>query len=186
MDKATSWALSGWGFWIAVGAFLAYKLLDSQRQAAHQHRRERDAQAAELRRLRERYPEIASNGTTEGPSLSQLKQHDATVLEAEAKASRRRAYADKLEACASASEMRQIAHEFGDTTINRRAVLRRSNWQCGICGKGIRKSFAWDPDDERCGTVDHIRPISKGGEHEWHNVQASHWGCNKSKGNRWP
>ena len=162
---------------MAVCAFIVYKLLDSQRQ----HRRERDAQAAELRRLRERYPEIASNGTA-----GDLKQHHATVLEVEAKASRQRAYADQIEACASASEMRKVAHEFGDTTINRRGVLRRSNWQCGICGKGIRRSFAWDPDDDRCGTVDHIRPISKGGEHEWHNVQASHWGCNKSKGNRWP
>lgn len=186
MDEATLSTLWGFGFWIAVGTFLAYKAWDSQRQATERERRQREADASELRRLRERYPEIRSSNANETLELAQLRRHDGTVRAAEAKAERRQAHAQAISACSSAREMRELAHAYGDSTINRREVLRRSNWQCGICGKGIRRSFAWDPNDDRCGTVDHIRPITKGGEHEWHNVQAAHWGCNQAKGNRWP
>lgn len=33
-------------------------------------------------------------------------------------------------------------------------------------------------------SIDHIRPLSKGGTHTWDNVQLAHLKCNIKKGNR--
>jgi 5-methylcytosine-specific restriction endonuclease McrA len=33
-------------------------------------------------------------------------------------------------------------------------------------------------------SIDHVRPISKGGSHTWDNVMLAHKGCNSKKGNR--
>lgn len=46
---------------------------------------------------------------------------------------------------------------------------------CGICGKPIK-------DMREC-TIDHIRPVSKGGLTTIDNCQLAHPWCNKKKGN---
>lgn len=51
------------------------------------------------------------------------------------------------------------------------------NWEskiCGLCSKPIDGDFH----------IDHIMPISLGGEHSAENVQLAHPKCNMSKGNR--
>ncbi len=54
--------------------------------------------------------------------------------------------------------------------VTRRNVLARDKGKCGYCGK-------------QATTVDHIRPRSKGGRHQWENVVASCLPCNAKKDN---
>lgn len=51
-------------------------------------------------------------------------------------------------------------------------VLERDDGVCGICGGDV------DPFDFH---VDHIVPLSRGGEHSYANVQAAHPACNIRK-----
>ena len=49
---------------------------------------------------------------------------------------------------------------------------------CGICGRPIL--------DRRDATVDHIVPISQGGDDSWENVQLAHNACNHNAGSKLP
>jgi len=66
--------------------------------------------------------------------------------------------------------------------INRKDVFERDNYICQICKQptlpNVESSHSLFP------TVDHIIPLSKGGTHEYSNVQCAHLGCNSSKGNK--
>jgi 5-methylcytosine-specific restriction endonuclease McrA len=59
----------------------------------------------------------------------------------------------------------------GPASPTRRAVLARDNHRCAYCGSGAD-------------TVDHVRPRSRGGRHEWTNVVAACSGCNHRKADR--
>ena len=50
-------------------------------------------------------------------------------------------------------------------------VLRRGNGRCGICTLPIAGKFE----------VDHKRPLARGGEHSYANVQPAHPPCNRRK-----
>jgi 5-methylcytosine-specific restriction endonuclease McrA len=56
-------------------------------------------------------------------------------------------------------------------------VLERDDGMCGICGEDV------DPTEFH---VDHIWPLSRGGEHSYANVQAAHPLCNIRKNGRVP
>lgn len=61
-------------------------------------------------------------------------------------------------------------------------IFNRDGWVCGICGKGI------DPlikgRQSGAASLDHIVPVSFGGDDTPENVQAAHFGCNSGKCNR--
>lgn len=61
-------------------------------------------------------------------------------------------------------------------------VLARDAWMCGLCSEPIPRDAVWP--DRLTASLDHVIPLSRGGEHSMGNVQASHLGCNSSKGNR--
>lgn len=61
-------------------------------------------------------------------------------------------------------------------------VFERDGWMCGLCGVAIDKSLP-HPDPWSV-SLDHVVPLSKGGQHSLGNVQAAHLTCNLSKGNR--
>jgi 5-methylcytosine-specific restriction endonuclease McrA len=63
-------------------------------------------------------------------------------------------------------------------------IFERDGWRCGICGERIDKTVVHP--DRRSASLDHVVPLSKGGEHSRANVQAAHLGCNSTKGNRCP
>lgn len=64
------------------------------------------------------------------------------------------------------------------------AVFVRDRWKCHICGRKTHKVFRFD--DQKSATVDHHPiPLSKGGDHDWHNVRCACFGCNSAKGNKW-
>lgn len=66
--------------------------------------------------------------------------------------------------------------------INRIKVYNRDGWRCGICRKPIdRRLKAPNP---MSASLDHIQPMSHGGDHTYINVQASHHICNALKSNR--
>lgn len=55
-------------------------------------------------------------------------------------------------------------------------------WACGLCNLPIDEELAWP--DVMSGSVDHIVPVTKGGDDEPGNLQLAHLGCNIRKGNR--
>ena len=61
-------------------------------------------------------------------------------------------------------------------------VMERDGWMCGICGERIPKSAKYP--DPLSPSLDHIVPLSSGGEHSMKNVQAAHFLCNSRKKDR--
>jgi hypothetical protein len=61
-------------------------------------------------------------------------------------------------------------------------VFERDGWRCGLCRKRIGRSYSYP--HPRSASIDHIVPLSRGGEDIARNVQAAHLACNLDKGNR--
>lgn len=75
---------------------------------------------------------------------------------------------------------RKAAAAFED--FDRREVFIRDGWRCGICkGKVDAKLSAPHP---MSASLDHIVPLSRGGDHTRANTQLAHLRCNIAKGNR--
>ena len=58
-------------------------------------------------------------------------------------------------------------------------IFNRDRWTCQLCGEKINKRLKWP--NPRSKSLDHIMPLSKGGNDSPTNVQASHLRCNMSK-----
>lgn len=82
--------------------------------------------------------------------------------------------------CAACS--RQGAITQGDRGIGPVPVCVRDGWRCGLCRRRIGKTYRYP--HPRSASVDHIVPLSEGGEHRWTNVQAAHLRCNLLKRTR--
>lgn len=65
----------------------------------------------------------------------------------------------------------------------RQAIFERDGWVCGICDQPINPGLVGQvhPDAP---SIDHIVPLSRGGDDTPANVQASHFGCNAGKCDR--
>lgn len=61
-------------------------------------------------------------------------------------------------------------------------VYERDQWICGICNEPVMQGTAWP--DPLSPSLDHIRPLARGGHHVYENVQLAHLRCNVSKGAR--
>ncbi|MFH0911519.1 MAG: HNH endonuclease [Planctomycetota bacterium] len=61
--------------------------------------------------------------------------------------------------------------------FNRRNVMTRDNHTCQYCGRKLT---------DREITLEHVRPVSRGGDHTWENVVLACPMCNKRKGDRTP
>lgn len=82
--------------------------------------------------------------------------------------------------------IRHRANHFGcvfDSSVTLKKLIERNGLRCEICG-GIcdQNDHTWS---EYFGpmspTIDHIKPLSKGGSHTWDNVQVAHAICNSRK-----
>lgn len=72
-----------------------------------------------------------------------------------------------------------------DESITLDAVITKYDGICQLCGQKVDKTDIVNGHiRKRYPTVDHITPLSKGGEHTWDNVQLAHMGCNAGKCNR--
>ena len=70
-----------------------------------------------------------------------------------------------------------------DPTVTLERLIKRDGLRCAICGELCDKNDKrWN---SRFGpmypTIDHIKPMSKGGGHVWSNVQVAHSICNTIK-----
>ncbi|MGW3427928.1 HNH endonuclease [Streptomyces melanosporofaciens] len=58
-------------------------------------------------------------------------------------------------------------------------VYERDQWTCGLCRQPVDPGLAWP--HPMSASVDHIVPLSRGGEHSMGNVQCAHLSCNARK-----
>ena len=64
-------------------------------------------------------------------------------------------------------------------TIDRRKVYAKDNYICQLCNQPTDPSaHHWDNNYP---SIDHIKPLAKGGNHTYDNVQTAHRGCNSRK-----
>lgn len=74
-----------------------------------------------------------------------------------------------------------------DRSITLERLFEKSNGECALCGGKCNWADHFIKDNgafvagATYPTIDHIRPISKGGLHEWKNVQLAHFSCNSKK-----
>ena len=86
--------------------------------------------------------------------------------------------------------IRKIASIIVDKDITVESLYEISNGKCALCGGDCNWGDHVIRDDgtfvvgAMYPSIDHIKPISKGGLHEWSNVQLAHFACNSKKGNR--
>ena len=67
--------------------------------------------------------------------------------------------------------------------VSYKTIYDRDGGNCQICGKKVSIRYKWP--NLLAGSMDHIVPLSKGGEHVESNIQLAHLGCNLSKNNRY-
>lgn len=69
-------------------------------------------------------------------------------------------------------------------TVKPSEVFERDGWRCHVCRRRTHKVFS--VHDPRSATIDHHPiPLSKGGDHDWHNVRCCCFECNSLKGAKW-
>jgi hypothetical protein len=61
-------------------------------------------------------------------------------------------------------------------------IFERDGWKCGLCHRKVNPKFVWP--HRMSPSLDHIVPISKGGDHVRTNVHLAHLTCNLSKRDR--
>ena len=71
-----------------------------------------------------------------------------------------------------------VAHEarLDDLRVKRSAVFRRDGPRCWLCGGHVRPAHY---NMERCATLDHVIPVSKGGPDDVENLRIAHKFCNE-------
>jgi 5-methylcytosine-specific restriction endonuclease McrA len=62
-------------------------------------------------------------------------------------------------------------------------IFERDGWRCHLCSRPVLKASRFNRDP-MAASLDHIWPLSKGGEHVRENVACSHLGCNLAKNAR--
>ncbi len=73
------------------------------------------------------------------------------------------------------------AERHGDRDIHWSTVGERDGWVCHLCYRPVER-VAGVNGRPRGATVDHLIPVSVGGEHVWRNVALAHRSCNSARG----
>jgi 5-methylcytosine-specific restriction endonuclease McrA len=73
---------------------------------------------------------------------------------------------------AKVKRRRLLAEAEFDSTITLEAVIERDKYTCQLCNEPCSREDA---------SIDHRKPLSKGGNHTWDNIQLAHKRCNSSK-----
>lgn len=61
-------------------------------------------------------------------------------------------------------------------------IFERDKWKCGICGRKVRTDLVYP--HPKSASLDHVVPLSEGGEHSRANTRCAHWDCNVQRNNR--
>jgi len=85
------------------------------------------------------------------------------------------------------SNWRRRCRQYGgyfNPAVKRDAIFERDGYRCHVCKRKLPEKFSHD--NPQSPTVDHHPvPLSKGGDHDWHNVRCCCWECNTRKGSSW-
>lgn len=84
---------------------------------------------------------------------------------------------------AAAHKRRAILLEASVEIVEPGRVFERDKWTCHICKGKVRRSARRKRDPEMA-SLDHLVPLSLGGEHSYANVACSHLRCNLKKHTR--
>lgn len=92
----------------------------------------------------------------------------------------------KITTQGSGGHWKQRATRYGttdfDDTITLKKVIEKYHGICQICGMKVNPFDVENGHIKRMyPTVDHIKPLSKGGSHTWDNIQLAHMCCNAGK-----
>lgn len=159
------------------------------RQREYEKRsREKNREAINARQRKRRAEGKIAVETTEGRRARVLAARDRETLEQrEDRLARQRQYGrDSYARNPGATTIRKGRRRARMKGVERESfhpsqVFDRDDWICQLCYGEIDSTIAvgrWRV------SLDHIIPISKGGPHTMANTQASHLGCNSSKGDR--
>lgn len=74
---------------------------------------------------------------------------------------------------------RALKYGVGHRSYKDSYIFERDGWVCQICGRKINKRLKWPNPLSK--SIDHIIPLSKGGNDAPINVQATHLRCNVGK-----
>lgn len=66
--------------------------------------------------------------------------------------------------------------------VSLKKIMERDNYICQLCNEPVDMSKE-GTSDKLAPSLDHIIPLSKGGEHSYANTQLAHHYCNSCKGN---
>lgn len=80
------------------------------------------------------------------------------------------------------SARRRAAAAASIEKVSRKAVFERDGWTCQICHDPVDRDAAWP--DPKSPSLDHIHPLSKGGDHTYANTQLACLRCNIRKSDR--
>lgn len=74
-----------------------------------------------------------------------------------------------------------------DRGISVQALYKKENGICYLCGQPVdMNDYKMIRGNKVCGgrypSIEHVIPLSKGGEHSWENVRLAHRACNTKKG----
>lgn len=82
-------------------------------------------------------------------------------------------------AAAGSARRRALKRGVNADLISLQSVCRRDGWICGLCGQRINRKLKYP--DPLSASIDHIVPLSDGGQHIEKNVQCAHLKCNVRK-----
>lgn len=99
-----------------------------------------------------------------------------------AKAKRWREQSPKAQAAMAEHRYRRRMAERGVRVVEKVDILilgERDGWICQLCFKPVNPDLNGRTSQSR--SIDHIKPVSLGGEHSYENTQLAHFGCNARK-----
>lgn len=86
-----------------------------------------------------------------------------------------------LRSCRRRRRRLERGYGYGKARLGLHMIAVRDSFKCGLCGEPVDMTLA--VPDRHAPTLDHIIPLSRGGEHTPDNVQLAHFICNSGKGN---
>jgi 5-methylcytosine-specific restriction endonuclease McrA len=81
---------------------------------------------------------------------------------------------------ARAKRRRAIQRGADAEVIYRAQIGERDHWRCGICGRKVDRRLTYP--HPKSPSLDHVVPISQGGQHVAANVRIAHLTCNVNRG----
>lgn len=107
-----------------------------------------------------------------------------TVRMAEQAAEFRRRHPERVLTLAKrgGARRRAVSRDITADKVERLIVFDRDRWTCQLCNMPVFRVFRWPAPWSA--SLDHVLPLSRGGEHTYQNTQLAHLRCNLRKSNK--